>query len=254
MIRLPSLVKEVEKKVEDLREEIAKLPKKPVGDPVLTVMNMVESFKRDVELLVKGRPEAGRDGLIQTLRRSKENFREAIFAQAPDFRPFSKPTNLIEIPLDTAETAPQKELPGQATEEPLEPVRTKASVPPLYVDEVLNIAHEYVSHAHRMVFPRLTTRFQCHYTRTPKPLPLRDLRTFYQSHHGEVAYSCAQVLRGDEAPLYEGPQGTRVTTLFEIFYGRSGTSYSVSNSGLVIIFCLIRCQTHCDGTIGEVQP
>ena len=83
MARLPDLLEEVDNKVQRLKAALAKLPQKPASDPVVTVMTMLESFQKDVALLVKGRPEAGRAGLIQSLRRSKGPSVRRYFVKIP---------------------------------------------------------------------------------------------------------------------------------------------------------------------------
>jgi hypothetical protein len=81
----------VEKTVQSLKHDIKRLPVNATEDPVRTIFKMTNAFKKDVEQLVKGRPDDGKPGLVQTFRRSKEEFGKAIFRQAPDFKPFDRP-------------------------------------------------------------------------------------------------------------------------------------------------------------------
>ncbi|KIM31728.1 hypothetical protein M408DRAFT_327179 [Serendipita vermifera MAFF 305830] len=139
--RLPDIFAEVERKVSRVNEDLSKFPKKPTGDPIMTIHNMVELFKKDVELLVKGRPNAGKAGLIQSVRRSKEAFREEVFKQAPDFKPFDKPTRLGQMfaQPESAEDVVDTD------EEALEPQgrRNKANV--VYLDEVLERTRDAIT-------------------------------------------------------------------------------------------------------------
>jgi hypothetical protein len=116
----------------------------------MTVINMITTFKGDVELLVKGRPEDGKEGLIQKIRRSKETFREAIFRQAPEFKPFEKPAKSTARPTEPSPEQLMHELlaagtPPGASEEELEPKGPRSSSTFVYMDEVLDMAHESVA-------------------------------------------------------------------------------------------------------------
>jgi hypothetical protein len=146
-IRLPEILGEVESRVQRIKENLAKLPKKLTGDPTMTVINMIATFGKDVELLVKGRPEDGKAGLIQNIRRSKETFREAIFRQAPEFKPFEKPTTSTARPTEPSPEQFMHELlaagtPQEVSEEELEPKGLRSSSTFVYMDEVLERAQE----------------------------------------------------------------------------------------------------------------
>ncbi|KAG8846837.1 hypothetical protein FRB91_000412 [Serendipita sp. 411] len=88
--RLPSLYQEVLRKLQAAKDAIAQLPKKLEGDPVGILWNLLGVFQRDVAQLVAGRPEDGAQGLLQLFHRYRLQFREAIFNQAPQFRPYVK--------------------------------------------------------------------------------------------------------------------------------------------------------------------
>jgi hypothetical protein len=92
-LRLPGLLNEVKIRVQETKLEIAKLPITPTNDrgSLATLMSLIEGFKKDVQNLVKGRPEDGYDGLVQTFRESRGRFREAISRQAPEFQVFDRP-------------------------------------------------------------------------------------------------------------------------------------------------------------------
>jgi hypothetical protein len=76
-----------------IKLEIARLPTTPTDDrnSLATLMNLIEAFKQDVQNLVKGQPEDGENGLVQTTRESRGRFRETVFRQAPEFQVFNKP-------------------------------------------------------------------------------------------------------------------------------------------------------------------
>jgi hypothetical protein len=146
-IRLPEILAEVESRVKRINDALLKLPKKPTGDPTMTVINMITTFRKDVELLVKGRPEDGKAGLIQNIRRSKETFREAIFRQAPQFKAFEKPATQAEEPTEPSPEQLANELlaagtPREVAEEALEPKGCKNPSNFVYMDEVLDRAQE----------------------------------------------------------------------------------------------------------------
>jgi hypothetical protein len=173
---LPEILAEVENRVERIKEGLSKLPTKLTGDPTMTVINMMATFKKDVELLVKGRPEAGKAGLIQNIRRSKETFREAIFRQAPEFKAFEKPATLTE---ESTEPSPEQlvdVLPVAGTslevaEEELEPKGRKDPKTFVYMDEVLDKAQELV---HLSVARCTLTSLQRYYPGASQPLPVRS--------------------------------------------------------------------------------
>jgi hypothetical protein len=164
---------EVENKVQRLKDELSKLPTKLTGDPTMTVINMITSFTKDVELLVKGRPGDGKGGLIQNIRRSKERFRDAIFRQAPEFKPFEKPAT----PNGIFRGPPANELPagtsGEIVEEDLEPKGLKSVDTLVYMDEVLERSQELVPWSLTRICSPLTSFLQRYYPGASQPLPLR---------------------------------------------------------------------------------
>jgi hypothetical protein len=163
---------EVDNRVQRLKDELSKLPTKLTGDPTMTVINMIATFKKDVELLVKGRPEAGKAGLIQNIRRSKERFRDAIFRQAPEFKPFEKPAKSSDMFLG----APVNELParisGEVVEEELEPTGLTNPSTIVYMDEMLERAQELAPLSFTRIYSLLTTPLPRHYQGAAQPLPL----------------------------------------------------------------------------------
>ncbi|CAG8765671.1 11099_t:CDS:1, partial [Acaulospora colombiana] len=133
------LCKEVERKLRETREILNELPEELQGDPVTVVLNLTANFQKDVAILVQGRPEDGESGLLQKFRQHKGAFREAIFQQAPQFKPFRRPSDITEDeplePIDT-ETEPME---NGGTED-LEPSGRRDSSSFVYIDEVLKIA------------------------------------------------------------------------------------------------------------------
>jgi len=137
---------EVEQKLGRLKEAIADLPPQPSGDPVLAVWKMKSAFEKDVKQLVEGRPEQGAVGLLQTFRRLREQFREAIFRQAPEFKPFERPAGLgfsgsVPLARPSDPNIGYSTAEGMVTEEEaLEPPGEKDPSDFVYMDEVLETA------------------------------------------------------------------------------------------------------------------
>ncbi|KIM31730.1 hypothetical protein M408DRAFT_237585 [Serendipita vermifera MAFF 305830] len=142
--RLPELLNEVESKVRRIKEDLGDLPAKPSGDPVSIIWKMKAAFEKDVKQLVEGIPEAGIAGLIQTFHREKNQFREAIFRQAPDFRPYNKanphPQNKGIFGASTAANVTQT-----IDEDALEPSGPRAPNTAVYLDEVLTTAQNAIT-------------------------------------------------------------------------------------------------------------
>jgi hypothetical protein len=169
---LPEILAEVESRVERIKEGLSKLPTKLTGDPTMTVINMITTFRKDVELLVKGRPEAGKAGLIQNIRRSKETFRETIFRQAPEFKAFEKPATQTEEPTEPSLEQLTNELraagtPREVAEEELEPKGRRNPKNFVYMDEVLDRAQESVPLS---VARHMLTSLQRYHPRASQPL------------------------------------------------------------------------------------
>jgi hypothetical protein len=137
---------EVEHKVGSTKQGIANLPAKPTGDPVSTIWKMKAAFEKDVKQLVEGRPEDGTAGLIQIFRHSREQFRDTIFRQAPEFKPFARATlkfrsGQLELPPSRAPSPGPASAEGQTVrEEDLEPSGEKDPSTFVYMDEVLAMA------------------------------------------------------------------------------------------------------------------
>ncbi|KIM19796.1 hypothetical protein M408DRAFT_334259 [Serendipita vermifera MAFF 305830] len=145
--RLPGLLVEVQLKVRHIQDDIADLPAKPSGDPVSMIWKMKAAFEKDVKQLIEGIPEAGIAGLIQTFRRERESFREAIFKQAPDFQPYSKPASVLsKLGTESRQTLLSHTTTGQnGDEEALEPSGLRAANTSVYLDEVLHMARHAIT-------------------------------------------------------------------------------------------------------------
>jgi len=131
--RLPELLKEIDASLISCKEQLAKLPARFVGDPIGEVWRLLADFKNDVNHLVTGRADDGKDGLMQRIRQARQDFREAIFQGAPRFKPYVKPSS-----------GPESHRTRQETAEGLEPV-VNASGTVVYIDEVIERAETLVS-------------------------------------------------------------------------------------------------------------
>ena len=136
---MPRLRNEVEERVLNIRHEIDSLPTKPIGDPVAMIWSLVDDFKRDVDKLVKGNPQAGQTGLVQTFRKSKEEFRGAIQKQAPVFRLLNKPTQENSPYHRSPQSPVARSSDGIFLEETPD---TTEKCTTIYMDEVLGFAKE----------------------------------------------------------------------------------------------------------------
>lgn len=94
--RLPGLLLEEEKILCATQKAFAELPAKPEGDPVGIVWKLLAAFQKEVTLLLVGRPEDGSSGLLQSFRKGRKAFKEAIEHQAPKFLPYSG--SMVETP------------------------------------------------------------------------------------------------------------------------------------------------------------
>lgn len=148
---------EVEQKVQQIKDSIAEMPTAPSGDPVATIWKMVAAFQKDVQQLVDGRPESGKTGLIQIFRRSREQFRETIFYQAPCFKPFEKrrEEKMARVHDGTVH--------DKTRMEDLEPPGPRDSSTFVYLDEVLDTAKKLVFAPHILLYS--LTIPQCHHPR-----------------------------------------------------------------------------------------
>jgi hypothetical protein len=83
---LPQIREELEKLLEENEAKLRQLPRPPSSDPFSDILSLIHSFIRDLERHVEGIPH--KDGLLQLLRPAQQDFRKAIRATAPNFRPY----------------------------------------------------------------------------------------------------------------------------------------------------------------------
>ena len=133
MQRLPELLEEIDTSLISCKKRLAELPVRFIGDPIGEVWRLLGNFNQDVNHLVTGKADDGKDGLVQKIRQARQDFREAIFQGAPRFKPYAKPI-----------TGPESHQTRQDTAEGLEP-ETNASGTVVYIDEVIERAETSVS-------------------------------------------------------------------------------------------------------------
>ena len=131
--RLPELLEEVDTALFSCKNQLAELPARFIGDPIGEVWRLLANFKQDVNHLVIGHADDGKDGLMQRIRHARQNFRESIFQGAPRFKPYRKPSNGTESHRTRQDTA-----------DGLEP-EVNASGTVVYIDEVIERAETSVS-------------------------------------------------------------------------------------------------------------
>jgi hypothetical protein len=133
----------VETRVQSLEEEIERLPVKSTEDPLKVILRLMAAFKKDVEQLVKGRPDAGKMGLVQTFRSSKQRFSVAISRQAPEFKPYNRPPAKSPNFQTPSMGSNALSLPPTGTSDSLDIVEGEDFEDPstfVYLDEVLDVA------------------------------------------------------------------------------------------------------------------
>lgn len=123
------------------------MPLKSQGDPVAAILKLVMGFKTDVAQLVSGRPDDGAKGLIQIFRRTKAQFRETVFNQAPDFKPYERWQEKqfareMEIYDGPTESVSPPKVSNSQEEEKLEPTGPRNSKTVVYLGEVLSMAQK----------------------------------------------------------------------------------------------------------------
>ena len=91
--RLPELLEEIDANLLSYKKELDELPARFLGDPIGEVWRLLGNFKQDVNQLVNGRADDGKNGMIQGIRQARQDFREAIFQGAPRFKPYAKPSS-----------------------------------------------------------------------------------------------------------------------------------------------------------------
>jgi len=134
--RLPDIHKELKAQIQNTENLIRKLPKPPPDDPFGEVLHLITNFTRDLSRHLEGTSDP--DGLLQTIKPTQRQFQRAIRTTAPKFRPFergpttSAPRTLTPPEFLTNESENNKDF------------EANNSGNPIYVDEVLTRAQEYV--------------------------------------------------------------------------------------------------------------
>ena len=88
-------------------------------------------FVNSLKHLVNGTSES--DGLIQTLRKPREEFKGNIRQTAPDFRPFERPKNVSAVPV----LPPPRFLSNEEPESELQPLDATQAI---FVEDVMERA------------------------------------------------------------------------------------------------------------------
>jgi len=84
--RLPELQEELNRLLAQTQDEICQLPSPPSSEPISEILKLIGAFVQSTKNLVDGIiPGATHDGLIQTLRGPRDEFRKAIRQTAPYF-------------------------------------------------------------------------------------------------------------------------------------------------------------------------
>ncbi|EMD32900.1 hypothetical protein CERSUDRAFT_76972 [Gelatoporia subvermispora B] len=86
--RLPEVQDELQQLLYDTNDSLRRLPKPPSADALAEILHLLGDFSRDMATHLEGTPDE--DGLLQLIRPRQDQFRKAIKATAPDFRPFAK--------------------------------------------------------------------------------------------------------------------------------------------------------------------
>ena len=95
--RLPELQGELDRLLEQVNDNISRLPDPPSPEPMVEIMNRIGIFVRSIEHIVAGAPDE--NGLIQALLEPREQFKTEIRQTAPNFRPFEQPKDVNAAPL-----------------------------------------------------------------------------------------------------------------------------------------------------------
>lgn len=88
---------ELDRLLEQVDDDISKLPERPSSEPMVEIMTRIGNFIRAIEHIVAGAPED--DGLIQALFEPREQFKRKIHQTAPNFRPLEQPRDVNAAPV-----------------------------------------------------------------------------------------------------------------------------------------------------------
>jgi hypothetical protein len=142
---LPEIQEELQKLLQETEEGLSGLPTPPSEDAFSQVMHLLTTFMRDLSHHIKGVPDES--GLLQTIRPVQEEFRRAIQATAPNFRPYEKRFSSRDPPQrpqflsnEEYEEEVETEEIGENTEQHSKNKSAIVTRVPIYVDEVLDRA------------------------------------------------------------------------------------------------------------------
>ncbi|KAH7337211.1 P-loop containing nucleoside triphosphate hydrolase protein [Rhizoctonia solani] len=91
--RLPNICDEVDRLIALNASQLESIPPLPLLDPLAEVLQLVNSFTRDLTQHVQGDPRSGRPGLVQSLVLSAKAFQEDLRKITPVFQPTNKAEN-----------------------------------------------------------------------------------------------------------------------------------------------------------------
>ncbi|KAF8701083.1 hypothetical protein RHS03_06571, partial [Rhizoctonia solani] len=91
--RLPHICDEVDRLIALNASQLESIPPPPSLDPLAEVLQLVNSFTRDLTQHVQGDPRSGRPGLVQSLVMSAKAFQEDLRKITPVFQPTDKSDN-----------------------------------------------------------------------------------------------------------------------------------------------------------------
>lgn len=91
--RLPHICDEVDRLIALNASQFESIPPPPSLDPLAEVLQLVNSFTRDLTQHVQGDPRSGRSGLVQSLVISAKAFQEDLRKITPVFQPTNKSDN-----------------------------------------------------------------------------------------------------------------------------------------------------------------
>ncbi|KAB5588706.1 Myxovirus resistance protein [Ceratobasidium theobromae] len=86
LTRLPAICEEVDRLIALNGSQLEAIPPLPSLDPLAEVLQLVNSFTRDVTTHIRGDPHSGRGGLVQSLVISAKAFQEDLRKITPVFR------------------------------------------------------------------------------------------------------------------------------------------------------------------------
>lgn len=168
---LPGIIHEVEKRLRETKDALSKLPQKIEGNPVSIVMQLLEDFKKDVSSLIDGNADAGANGLIQSFRCAKDRFRQEIFDQAPNFKPYGRSKTATRVVHDHVDAS----IENAEDTEPLEPTRRKDQGRVFYLEDVRKMANEAMTRELPQNFPYAIKIFYIKQSTSEWKTPMENL-------------------------------------------------------------------------------